>query len=100
MSLNDFWCVAIGGNNKLILCRRIDSYKAETQKVIKEIFPELPQGILVKVRGCNEIPLSEIVHSTIDIMRKENDWDKYPFVALRISEKNGETYCDSETICA
>ena len=101
MSLKDFHCVLVGDNDdKIIFCREVDSYKARTQEVIKKIFPELPQGIPVKVKGCNEIRLSNIVHSTIHIMRGENDWDKYPFVSFRIFEKDGRIYCDPKPICA
>jgi len=100
--MTDFNYVLVGGNDdKMIVCRKVDINKGEIQRVIRKVFPELLQSILekagikripIKVESCHKMHSSKF-DNMVRTVEKENDWDKIPFLALHIFEKNGITYC-------
>jgi len=104
MCATNFTYVKIG-DERMILCRDIDYDEWKIKGIIKKTFPELFKRVLffrvpveefrVRAEGCRKMYSS---HFDVQVypLEEENDWDKQPFMALWVFEKDGVTYCGAK----
>lgn len=94
------------GKGRMILCRKQDLEKINVQKLIKTAFPELVHGFWDKffkkieyqvVNDGFKLCLSRF-NCQVDQLEKNRDWDKHPFVAIQIEEKDGVAYCHARIV--
>ncbi len=93
------------GQERMILCRKQDLEKINVQKLIKTAFPELVHGFWGKYLKRIDHQVEDdykMFSSRFDCqvvpLENHHDWDKHPFVAIQIEEKDGVTYCHARIV--
>jgi len=104
MCLSQFSKILIG-DEKMILCRKSDLEKVKIEKIIKKAFPELLAGknifqrlfyrIDYKIECCFKMFSSHFDYH-VRCFEAHNNWDENPFIALRVYEESGKTYCKAK----
>ena len=106
MSPTRFVYVLVGkdSNKRMILCRESDYNPRTIQQVIKKAFPELfskwfgwMQKIPVRVEENYEFFSSHFDMKVYGYQEK-NDWDEFPFIALSVFKREGETFCRARPV--
>lgn len=104
MCLSEYSKILIG-DDKMILCREKDLKQTKVKKVIKKAFPELFAGLIdrifVKINYqvvCCYKMYSSQFDCQVGSLEKNHNWDIHPFMALKVFEKDGKTYCSAEPV--
>ena len=81
----------------MIVCRNRDFNKRKIRKIARFIFPELFKKLLgPKIRiGLEHKDYNPEFDEEVKWHEKKHNWEKYPFVALRLIKKKEELHCHS-----
>lgn len=93
------------GDDRMILCREKDLKQTDVNKVIKKAFPELFPSVVdrafkktgYRVECCYKMYSSQF-DCQVGPLEKSHDWDKNPFMVLKVFERDGKTYCSAEPV--
>lgn len=107
----DFRYVKVGDDEKrMIMCREKDFDPNTIRGIAAKAFPELFNGLggclavtiglggpKIKPETCWKMYSSEF-DCQVGPLQKGNDWEAHPFVALKVFEKGGKTFCGAEAV--